>query len=377
MEVFASGGGLGAPTGLAFGPDGNLYVGSHDNDQVLRYDGTTGAFIDVFASDGGLSDPADLVFGPDGHLYVSGWGSSAVHRYDGTTGTFMDLFVGAQSGGLLGPVALAFRPDGNLYIASSKTDQVLRYNGTTGAFIDVFASGAGLDYPLGIAFGPDGELYVGDESSDRVLRFDGTTGEFLDVYVAAGSGGLDHPGGLLFGPNGHLYVASRNTDLRYAGLAGAVTAGEVLHFSLKTGTGFAFSTGTDSRALEAFTDRNGGLGWGGSILEETSANTWVLHCDDVGSTDDDDNDVLIQIRLAPELIHVAPTTGLTTTETGATAYLLAVLLPSSNSTACKQAVAHSFINWLLEYPSQPGRRDQRIGDVQGVHGPISESGIPH
>jgi hypothetical protein len=41
--VFASGGGLATPTGLRFGPDGNLYVGNVGPDNVLRFDGKTGA----------------------------------------------------------------------------------------------------------------------------------------------------------------------------------------------------------------------------------------------------------------------------------------------------------------------------------------------
>jgi len=41
-----------------------LYVSSGDTDEVLRYNGTTGAFIDVFVSamSGGLNGPNFLVF---------------------------------------------------------------------------------------------------------------------------------------------------------------------------------------------------------------------------------------------------------------------------------------------------------------------------
>ena len=52
-------GGLVRAQGLTFGPDGNLYVSSSVNDQVLRYDGSTGAFLDAFVSQGsgGLDGP--------------------------------------------------------------------------------------------------------------------------------------------------------------------------------------------------------------------------------------------------------------------------------------------------------------------------------
>jgi hypothetical protein len=65
-----------------FGPDGNgdgaqdLYVASGETDEVRRYDGNSGAFIDIFvtAGSGGLDDPGDLAFGPDGSLVVSSLG---------------------------------------------------------------------------------------------------------------------------------------------------------------------------------------------------------------------------------------------------------------------------------------------------------------
>ena len=64
LGVFASGGGLDDPYGLAFGPGGDLFVASEITDQVLRYDGVTGAFKGVFASGGGLDDPDFFVFTP-------------------------------------------------------------------------------------------------------------------------------------------------------------------------------------------------------------------------------------------------------------------------------------------------------------------------
>ncbi|MGQ0790755.1 MAG: MopE-related protein [Nitrosopumilaceae archaeon] len=213
---FVTTGGLSLPFGLVFGPDGNLYVSSSGTDQVFRYNGNTGAFIDVFASGGGLDGPTGLVFGPDGNLYVLSFGTDQVFRYNGNTGAFIDVF--ASGGGLDGPRGLGFGPDGNLYVSSSGTDQVLRYNGNTGAFIDVFAFDS-LFQPSGLVFGPDGNLYVSRSGvNDTVLRYNGNTGVLIDIFEIA-LPFVSSPAGLVFGPDGNIYVSSLGTNQvwRYEG----------------------------------------------------------------------------------------------------------------------------------------------------------------
>ena len=61
-------------------------------DSVLRFDETSGTFLGVFASGPELQQPSGLVFGPDGNLYVASHGPNPVVRYDGTTGAFIDIF---------------------------------------------------------------------------------------------------------------------------------------------------------------------------------------------------------------------------------------------------------------------------------------------
>ena len=219
-------GGLFSPVGLVFGPDGNLYVSSQTNARVLRYDGINGAFIDEFVSfgSGGLVGPTGLVFGPDGNLYLSSHNNDKVLRYDGITGAFIGEFVPAGTGGLDGPHGLVFGPDGNLYVNSRLNHQVLRYNGVTGALLDAFVSpgSGGLVGPTGLVFGPDGNLYVSSIISDQVLRYNAATGAFIDAFVPPGSGGLLQPQGLVFVPDGNLYVNSQTNSqvLRYDGATG-------------------------------------------------------------------------------------------------------------------------------------------------------------
>jgi hypothetical protein len=113
---------LNRPEGIAFGPDGNLYVASFradvgDTDKVLEFSGTTGAYLGKIDLDQ-VGQPRAfgqaLLFGPGGKLFVpitgTGPDTGAVRRYDVSTGTF-DVFVPPNAlGGPLGmPWYLTFR----------------------------------------------------------------------------------------------------------------------------------------------------------------------------------------------------------------------------------------------------------------------------
>src|SRR5215469_16210807 len=131
--------------------------------------------------------PTSAFAAPD--LFVGnffGPGNEDVLRYNGTTGAFVGTFVPTGSGGLSFPLGGSFGPDSNLYVSNSDADNVLRYNGTMGAFLNVFASSVGD--AAGLAFGPDGNLYVADASSPgAVTKLNGTTGALINTF---GSGQL-------------------------------------------------------------------------------------------------------------------------------------------------------------------------------------------
>ena len=216
------------PFALRFGTGGDLFVASavYTNftigpGQILRYNGTNGAFRQTFVANGagGLTCPFDFVFGPDGNLYVADGvyatpsGGAGVLRYNGSSGAFMGKFIARASGGLTNASGIIFGPDGNCYVSSFSTDTVLKYNGTNGAFIGSFvpSGSGGLDGPQALAFGPDGQLYVCSALNHAVLRYDGKTGAFVDVFVMAGSGGLSSgPSGLTFTPRAPKLTIARS-----------------------------------------------------------------------------------------------------------------------------------------------------------------------
>src|SRR5947209_3861658 len=116
--------------------------------------------LDHFVQDasGGLTRPRASTFGPDGNgdgapdLYVPSADTDQVLRYDGVTGAFLDVFVPAGSGGLDSPGDLEFTSNNLLYVTSNLGRQLLRYDSTNGNFLDVVASG--LANPLGVSQGP-------------------------------------------------------------------------------------------------------------------------------------------------------------------------------------------------------------------------------
>lgn len=175
--------------GITFGPDGNLYV-ADNNGYILRFDGTTGAPTGTFSCappEGGPCYPVALTFGPDGNLYVSDSGSRGVLKFNGSTLAFISMFVPTM-GTAAAPVypwGLHFGPNGNLYVVFSlpvsNTDdyvnQIFEFNGSSGAQISFSTSGTtAIDF----AFGQDTEIYVA--SSSGFTRYSSSTGSVVGTF---------------------------------------------------------------------------------------------------------------------------------------------------------------------------------------------------
>jgi hypothetical protein len=209
--VASGAGGLQAPRGLLFrggyvyvtstgGTVGGPEIGASS---VLRFDAVTGAPAGVSGTpgdavfipswSGGLTNPSSIVFGPDGNAYVSStWSpSSAVLRYNGTTGAFIDAFVPSGSGGLDSPWGMVFRPDGYLYVVGARSNSVLRYQASNGAFAGAVVppGGGGASGPKDLLFDANGNLLVASAGTQQVLRYGATSQFAFTVSLAWPSAG--------------------------------------------------------------------------------------------------------------------------------------------------------------------------------------------
>ncbi|MGI9608992.1 MAG: cadherin domain-containing protein, partial [Acidimicrobiia bacterium] len=108
--VSSGGNGLNQADGLAIDATGNVYVSSMLTDEVKRW-APDRTYLGNFTSGGSLVRPSGLVFGADGKLYVGSETGNLVKVFDGTTGVYdRDLFT-AGTGGLDRPAYHALIPD--------------------------------------------------------------------------------------------------------------------------------------------------------------------------------------------------------------------------------------------------------------------------
>jgi sugar lactone lactonase YvrE len=187
---------------MTLGPDGLLYVSSRFDGHVYRL--VRDDHAELFATELGVA--TGLAFGPDGWLYVGDRAGTILRvSPDRQVETFATLPASVAA------FHLAFGADGCLY-ASAPTlathDPIYRI--TPDRLIDTVYDGFGR--PQGLAFGSDGALYVAEAlaGASGLYRLDlGRTPITAELRLSAPS-----LIGVAFDPAGGLVLASNDTIWR-------------------------------------------------------------------------------------------------------------------------------------------------------------------
>jgi sugar lactone lactonase YvrE len=170
------------PTGLAFSPDGQLYISSRHEGTVLRY--TDYEQLDVVAEDLGI--PCGIVFDSRGNLYV-GDRTGKIHRLDpsGRKEEFAHLEPSISA------YHLAMDAEDRLYVTGptfAMRDRLYRFSKEGG----LESLGVGLARPQGMAFLPDGDLLIstGYRGKKGVFRYSLKENSLLHYITAPILAGL-------------------------------------------------------------------------------------------------------------------------------------------------------------------------------------------
>jgi gluconolactonase len=207
VELLVSG--FDSPEGPAFDRHGNLFFVNWLSSAIMKL--TPDGEVSEFFNMGGI--PAGLAFHPDGSLYVADEGSE-IHGVMRITpeGEATILVNSYQGQPLNGANDLVFDRHGVVYFSDPWETSLER---PEGGFYRLFPDGTleqldtGLAFPNGVAIVPDGSAVILAETMrNRLLRYelspDGTVGERT---VWAPTTEPPGPDGMAFDANGNLYVA--------------------------------------------------------------------------------------------------------------------------------------------------------------------------
>lgn len=173
----------GAPGALRIGPDNRLYVCGGNSNTITRYDVGTNAYLGAFTSGNGITGPLDVAFDADS-MYVASTVSNNIQRINLANGQSLGTIIASPT---LRPTSLRVSDDGSQLLVSSFTQNaVLRYNLPGGAAAGAFASGGAINGTYGQLRLPNGDILVCSQLANAVLRYD-ANGVFLGTF-ASGNG---------------------------------------------------------------------------------------------------------------------------------------------------------------------------------------------
>jgi streptogramin lyase len=201
------------PTGIATGPDGNLWFTETSAGKIGRI--TTGGTVSEFALPNPRDEPEGIAQGPDGNLWFTEVFGDAIGRIS-TNGEITEFPLPSE---VSRPTGIASGPDRNLWFTEEQGDRIGEITPT--GRITEFPVPAPGSPRSGIAAGPDGNLWFTDWNGIGRIT---PTGEITEF--PAGEAGFESAAGIAAGSDGNLWFAEEVTN----SISRITTSGTVTQF---------------------------------------------------------------------------------------------------------------------------------------------------
>ncbi len=223
----ASPGQFQSPRGIAFAPDGSLYVADSRNHRIQHFsvDGqllhSWGSFADIAqgnAPGGTFNEPWGIGVAPDGSVFVADTWNYRIQKFT-PEGQFITMWgyfgQGEAPDALYGPRDVAFDAQGRVYVSDTGNKRIVIYD-QNGNYIAQFGM-AGFDpgefdEQVGLAITAENEIFITDTWNQRIQVFTFDEASLQGIYlrsweVAAWSGqSVDNKPYIAVNEFGHVFV---------------------------------------------------------------------------------------------------------------------------------------------------------------------------
>ncbi len=221
-----SGAGFRAPSDLALGLNGTIYVVNRSWE--YRPDGVRvtvlnieeeflGEFSRSGEGDGEIYWPSAIAVDGNQNVYVADDWLNRISMFD-KDGEFLGKWGtgGSRDGEISKPCGLTFDSDDNLLVSDAGNNRIQKFS-KDGKFLAKWGqagSGQGqLNVPWGLTIDGQGDVFVADWRNDRIQKFT-PDGKFLAEYGSSGSGPgqFNRPSDVAVDKDGDIYVCDWGND---------------------------------------------------------------------------------------------------------------------------------------------------------------------
>jgi len=219
-----------APRGMAFGPDGSLYVADSRNHRIQHFD-AQGNFIEQWGTFGDLlnggqapigtfNEPWGVAVDADGFVYVSDTWNHRIQKFTahGKPLKMWGVFglAADAADALYGPRGLSVDAQGRLFVCDTGNKRIIIFD-SEGNVLNSFGSEGyepgQFSEPVDVKVGADGNVYVTDTWNQRVQVFSPISADGLQFAPLLQwdingwqSQSLDNKPFLTLGRNGNVFV---------------------------------------------------------------------------------------------------------------------------------------------------------------------------